>query len=139
MMGVLRPELDGRTQRLYSSSKNCEHEWMSTPARCFLWSTQRFIYEAPTSRTTHKSQRALTKGGGNLELTGDVGGDGGAGTSASSSSSSSHSSSLRGVMLLPSHTEWMDTFNTGLGQREEPGASSLSSGPGRRCGLGSGH
>lgn len=36
MMGVLRPELDGRTQRLYSSSKNCEQEWMSTPARCFL-------------------------------------------------------------------------------------------------------
>lgn len=68
-----------------------------------------------------------------------MGGDGGAGTSASSSSSSSHSSSLRGVMLLPSHTEWMDTFNTGLGQREEPGAGSLSSGPGRRCGLGSGH
>lgn len=44
-------------------------------------------------------------------MTGDVGGDTGVGTSASSSSSSSHSSSLRGVMLFPSHTEWIDTFN----------------------------
>lgn len=48
------------------------------------------------------------KADGNLELSGDVGGDG-TGTSASSSSSSSHSSSRRGVMLFPSHTEWMDT------------------------------
>lgn len=44
-----------------------------------------------------------------LELMGDVGGDVGAGVSASSSSSSPHSSSLSGVMLFPSHTEWMDT------------------------------
>lgn len=44
-----------------------------------------------------------------LELIGDIGGDVGAGVSASSSSSSPHSSSLSGVMLFPSHTEWMDT------------------------------
>lgn len=44
-----------------------------------------------------------------LELIGDNGGDVGAGVSASSSSSSPHSSSLSGVMLLPSHTEWIDT------------------------------
>ena len=65
-----------------------------------------------------------TEADGNLELTGDVGGDDGAGTSASSSSSSSHSSSLRGVMLFPSHTEWMDTFKghkTG-GRRSGPEA-----------------
>ena len=36
MTGVLLAELDGRIQRLYNSSKNCEQEWMSTPARCFL-------------------------------------------------------------------------------------------------------
>lgn len=36
MTGVLRAELDGRIQRLYNSSRNCEQEWMSTPARCFL-------------------------------------------------------------------------------------------------------
>lgn len=40
-----------------------------------------------------------------LEFIGDMGGDVGAGVSASSSSSSPHSSSLRGVMLLPNHTE----------------------------------
>lgn len=45
-----------------------------------------------------------------LELIGDNGGDVGAGVSASSSSSSPHSSSLSGVMLLPSHTEWIDTW-----------------------------
>lgn len=44
-----------------------------------------------------------------LELIGDRGGEVGAGVSASSSSSSPHSSSLSGVMLLPSHTEWMET------------------------------
>lgn len=44
-----------------------------------------------------------------LELIGDNGGDAGAGASASSSSSSPHSSSLRGVMLFPNHTEWIDT------------------------------
>lgn len=45
-----------------------------------------------------------------LELIGDKGGEVGAGVSASSSSSSPHSSSLSGVMLFPSHTEWMDTW-----------------------------
>lgn len=45
-----------------------------------------------------------------LELIGDTGGEVGAGVSASSSSSSPHSSSLSGVMLLPSHTEWMETW-----------------------------
>ena len=45
-----------------------------------------------------------------LELMGDTGGEVGAGVSASSSSSSPHSSSLSGVMLLPSHTEWMETY-----------------------------
>lgn len=45
-----------------------------------------------------------------LELMGDKGGEVGAGVSASSSSSSPHSSSLSGVMLLPSHTEWMETW-----------------------------
>lgn len=60
-------------------------------------------------RTSSNCSKA--KAGGDLELTGDVGGDTGVGTSVSSSSSSSHSSSLRGVMLFPSHTEWMDTFN----------------------------
>lgn len=45
-----------------------------------------------------------------LEFIGDIGGDVGAGVSASSSSSSPHSSSLRGVMLLPNHTEWMETW-----------------------------
>lgn len=44
-----------------------------------------------------------------LELIGEVGREAGAGVSVSSSSSSPHSSSLRGVMLFPSHTEWMDT------------------------------
>ena len=39
----------------------------------------------------------------------EVGGEEGAGVSVSSSSSSPHSSSLRGVMLLPSQTEWIDT------------------------------
>lgn len=43
------------------------------------------------------------------EFIGDKGGEVGAGVSASSSSSSPHSSSLRGVMLLPSQTEWMET------------------------------
>lgn len=38
MMGVLRADPDGRIQRLYSSSKNWEQEWISTPARCFLQS-----------------------------------------------------------------------------------------------------
>lgn len=105
MTGVLRPELDGRSQRLYSSSRNWEQEWMSTPARCFLRSTQpgHRRPRPPDHREPRLSQRR------DLELTGDVGGDEGAGTSGSSSSSSSHSSSLRGVMLLPSHTEWMDT------------------------------
>lgn len=46
----------------------------------------------------------------NLEFIGDKGGEVGAGVSASSSSSSPHSSSLRGVMLLPNHTEWMETW-----------------------------
>lgn len=45
-----------------------------------------------------------------LELIGDNGGEVGAGASPSSSSSSPHSSSLSGVMLFPSHTEWMDTW-----------------------------
>ena len=45
-----------------------------------------------------------------LEFIGDMGGEVGAGVSASSSSSSPHSSSLRGVILLPNHTEWMETW-----------------------------
>lgn len=45
-----------------------------------------------------------------LELIGDTGGEVGAGVSASSSSSSPHSSSLSGVMLLPSHTECIETW-----------------------------
>lgn len=45
-----------------------------------------------------------------LELMGDNGGEVAAGASASSSSSSPHSSSLSGFMLLPSHTEWIDTL-----------------------------
>lgn len=49
-----------------------------------------------------------------LELMGDTGGEVGAGVSASSSSSSPHSSSLSGVMLLPSHTEWMETWRKGV-------------------------
>lgn len=44
-----------------------------------------------------------------LEFIGEIGGEAGAGASPSSSSSSPHSSSLRGVMLFPNHTEWMDT------------------------------
>lgn len=120
MTGVLRAELDGRIQRLYSSSRNCEQEWMSTPARCFLqgWGTgapdtgeRRPQDASQTSQTTKSSDGRKAKAGGDLELTGDVGGDTGVGTSVSSSSSSSHSSSRRGVMLFPSHTEWMDTFN----------------------------
>lgn len=47
-----------------------------------------------------------------LELIGEVGGEEGAGKSFSSSSSSSHSSSLRGVILFPSHTECIETLNT---------------------------
>lgn len=47
MMGVLLADPDGRIQRLYNSSKNWEQEWMSTPARCFLQSTQD---ERPVSR-----------------------------------------------------------------------------------------
>lgn len=49
MMGVLRPELEGRTQRLYSSSRNWEQEWMSTPARCFLWSAHTGFTAGPPS------------------------------------------------------------------------------------------
>ncbi len=43
-------------------------------------------------------------------MIGDNGGEEGAGASASSSSSSPHSSSLRGVMLFPNQTEWIDTY-----------------------------
>lgn len=53
-----------------------------------------------------------------LELMGDNGGDVGAGASPSSSSSSPHSSSLSGVMLFPSHTEWMDTWEKVKAQDE---------------------
>lgn len=55
-------------------------------------------------------------------MTGDRGGDEGAGASASSSSSSPHSSSRRGVMLFPSHTEWMDTFDRHRTPGSRPGA-----------------
>lgn len=137
MTGVFRAELDGRIQRLYSSSKNCEQEWMSTPARCFLQGMRAgslphiqrgraHLTGTPTNPTANQLQMALNrKAGGNLELAGDVGGETGAGTSTSSSSSSSHSSSRRGVMLFPSHTEWMDTFN-----RYKPLGSVLSPGGG---------
>ena len=40
MTGVLLAALDGRIHRLYNSSRNCEQEWISTPARCFLQSVK---------------------------------------------------------------------------------------------------
>lgn len=60
MTGVLLAELDGRIQRLYNSSKNCEQEWMSTPARCFLQCPpnrdERFISRnSPESQVTNQS------------------------------------------------------------------------------------
>lgn len=70
---------------------------------------ERFVSRGPQTRDWRELPLAWTEGRGNLELSGDVGGDDGAGASASSSSSS-HSSSRKGVMLFPSHTEWMDTF-----------------------------
>lgn len=55
MTGVLRAELDGRIQRLYNSSRNCEQEWMSTPARCFLQGCGTGASgRSPTSQTTNE-------------------------------------------------------------------------------------
>lgn len=132
--GVLLAELDGRIQRLYNSSKNCEQEWMSTPARCFLQfppKEMRGSSRGPQTRDWTELPLAWTEGGGNLELIGDVGGDDGAGASVSSSSSS-HSSSRKGVMLFPSHTEWMDTFRghgTGAVLRRRARLGSLKRAP----------
>lgn len=92
---------------------------------------ERFVSRGPQTRDWAELPLAWTEGRGNLELSGDVGGDDGAGASASSSSSS-HSSSRKGVMLFPSHTEWMDTF-----RRHGTGWCSGARGNGRRARWGS--
>lgn len=89
---------------------------MSTPARCFLKvqtvngrSRCAFLFQCMCVET-EKMQVHVYIYLSDLELIGDTGGEVGAGVSASSSSSSPHSSSLSGVMLLPSHTEWIETW-----------------------------
>lgn len=62
MTGVLLAELDGRIQRLYNSSKNCEQEWMSTPARCFLQfppKEMRGSFQEAPKQGTHWRSRSL--------------------------------------------------------------------------------
>ena len=60
--GVLLADLDGRIQRLYNSSKNCEQEWMSTPARCFLQfppKEMKGLFQEAPKQGTGRSSRSL--------------------------------------------------------------------------------